>query len=291
MQRNIVYHLVAMLVCIVWGTTFVSTKVLILHGLAPAGIFVLRFGLSYVLLLLLAHKQLFCCSLRDELSMLLLGVSGGSMYFLCENMALMYSAATNVSLIVCSCPLFTALAVWWIQGRKLSQFEIVGALCAFVGMALVVINGRFVLHLSAQGDVLALVACFSWVVYSLLLPSLAQRYSTQMINRKVFLYGFISILPWFAWHPEQWPTWSVLQIPVVWSNLLFLALIASLLGFSLWTMCMKRLGTMQTTNYVYLNPISTVVAAHWVLGEQITVCYLIGAVLILLGLYLFHRHK
>lgn len=58
-NNNIFYHLVAFLTVAIWGTTFVSTKVLMLNGLSPAQIFTLRFSIAYVLMLAFNHRRLF----------------------------------------------------------------------------------------------------------------------------------------------------------------------------------------------------------------------------------------
>ena len=102
----------------IWGSTFVFTKMLLQNGLSPAQIFTLRFIIAYILLLAFAlsrHRfRLFCKSLKDELLMVLLGITGGSVYFLAENAAMLFTTATNTSLIVCSCPLF-AMPCWqWV---------------------------------------------------------------------------------------------------------------------------------------------------------------------------------
>ena len=102
-----VWHLAAVLTMCVWGTTFISTKVLLLHGLTPAHIFLLRFAQAYVGILLVEHKRWLCRDWRDELHMLVLGVCGGSLYFLTENTALRHTLAGNVSLEVCMAPLIT----------------------------------------------------------------------------------------------------------------------------------------------------------------------------------------
>ena len=126
-MANVYYHLVAFLVIAIWGSTFVVTKLLLLAGLSPAQIFTLRFIIAYVLLLAfeLTTKwqsfQLFSKSWTDELLLLLLGVSGGSLYFLTENAAMLYTTATNTSLIVCSCPLFAMLLVALVY-RKSERF-------------------------------------------------------------------------------------------------------------------------------------------------------------------------
>ena len=66
------YHLMTLFTVIVWGTTYVSTKVLIEHGLSPAEIMMLRFILAYVCIWFLSPKKLFCRSWRDEGIMILL---------------------------------------------------------------------------------------------------------------------------------------------------------------------------------------------------------------------------
>ena len=146
------YHLVAFITVAIWGTTFVSTKVLMLHGLSPAQIFTLRFFMAYVLMLCFNHRRLFASSWRDEGRMMLLGITGGSLYFLSENEAMNFTTATNTSLIVCSCPLFATLLVRLVyRSSRIHVVQLMGSLLAFVGMVIVVLNGRFVLHLSPVG--------------------------------------------------------------------------------------------------------------------------------------------
>ncbi|MCF0192283.1 MAG: DMT family transporter [Prevotella sp.] len=289
-SKRIFYHFLAALVAIVWGVTFVSTKVLLANGLTPAAIFALRFSLAYAVLLLFSHKRILCESLKDELLMAALGMTGGSLYFLTENMALEHTTATNTSLIVCSCPLFATILIYFFFKEQLSKRQMIGGVLAFIGMAVVVLNGQFVLHLSPLGDLLALGACLCWAVYSVVMRLLADRYETSFINRKIFFYGLLTIIPWFIAFPEQIPSLKAMAEPVVVGNLLFLALIASLVCYCLWTVCMKHIGVIEATNYVYLNPIATVVAAYIVLAEQITVWFIAGTVLILLGLYIHNRH-
>ena len=110
----------------IWGSTFVFTKMLLQNGLSPAQIFTLRFAIAYLLLLgfaLSRHRfRLFSNSLTDELLMVLLGITGGSVYFLAENAAMLYTTATNTSLIVCSCPLFAMLLFAIVCATRFSPF-------------------------------------------------------------------------------------------------------------------------------------------------------------------------
>lgn len=289
-RSNLLYHLVAFITVAIWGTTFVSTKVLMLNELSPAHIFTLRFCIAYVLMLCFNHKRLFAQSWQDEVKMALLGITGGSLYFMCENEAMNYTTTTNTSLIVCSCPLFATLLVRLVyrQTSRINALQLAGSILAFAGMVIVVLNGRFVLHLSPIGDALAFMACISWAVYSLLMKSVAIKYSAAFITRKVFFYGVVTILPYYLFESEM-PSLNVLARPQVIGNLLFLGCLASMVCFLTWNWCIARLGAVKATNWVYFNPITTMLFASWVLGETITPYFLMGAACILVGMYVTER--
>lgn len=221
--------------------------------------------------------------------MMLLGITGGSLYFLSENEAMNFTTATNTSLIVCSCPLFATLLVRLVyRSSHIHVVQLMGSLLAFVGMVIVVLNGRFVLHLSPVGDALAFTACMCWAVYSLLMKSMSDKYSAAFITRKVFFYGVLTILPYYAVVPGL-PSPEVLTHPVVLANLLFLGCLASMVCFLTWNWCISKLGAVKATNWVYFNPISTMIFASWVLGEKITPYFLAGAACILIGMYTADR--
>ena len=204
------YHLVVFLVVAIWGTTFVFTKLLLNAGLTAAQIFVLRFVVAYILLLGYSLTRWsfrwFSASWKDELLMMALGVTGGSLYFLTENSAMIYTTTTNTSLIVCLCPLFAALIIsLFYRSERLHGIQIVGSILAALGVIVVVLNGHFVLHLSPLGDSLAFAACLCWALYSLLMIPANKRYNTLFITRKVFFYGLVSICCFWA----AWPRWPV----------------------------------------------------------------------------------
>ena len=284
------YHIVAFLTVAVWGTTFVWTKLLIINGLSPAQIFTLRFIIAYVLLTGFSlwrgrHKWL-SDNWRDELTMMAVGLTGGSMYFLTENESLRFTTATNTSLIVCSCPLFAMLIIaLFYKSERFSRLQALGSLLALIGMAAVVLNGHFVLHLSPLGDTLAFSACICWALYTLLMKPVMGRYPAMFITRKVFFYGILTILPYYIFVPDM-PSLDVLMRPEVALNLLFLGSVASMLCYLTWSWCMKGLGAVICTNWVYVNPITTIIAAWLILDEQITVYFLIGSILIIAGMYL-----
>ena len=299
-NTNVLAHITAFTVAMIWGSTFISTKVLILNGLSPVQIFTLRFIVAYLLLLLMSlylgrhDKRKFSWiadNWKDEVIMIALGITGGSAYFYTENEALRFGTATNVSLIVCACPLFTTLLYrMMVKNVRLSKRLIVGSILAFVGMVVVVLNGHFVLHLSPLGDSLAFAACLCWAFYSILMNYVTDRYNSAFITRKVFFYGLLTILPYYRFFPD-FPSWQELMQPAIIGNLLFLSVVASLVCFVAWNWALHLLGAIRVTNYVYVNPVSTIVFSAWILHEPITIYFIVGTILTLYGMYLSYRKE
>ena len=303
-SKKLAYHLLALAVVAVWGVTFVCTKTLISAGMHPAAIFTIRFILAYtgILILSIAEKgkfRLLSNNWKDELMFLFLGVSGGSMYFLTENTALAYSQASNVAFLVCVAPVFTAL--FTLVGRNILNerfrngledvrlgFPLIGGtVLALVGMALVLFDGEKV-ELSLKGDLLAIGAALCWAFYSMFIGQMTKDYGATFATRKVFFYGLLTIIPFLGSTGNSF-SMEILSQPVVYLNLLFLGLIASLACFIVWNLVVSRLGNVTSTNYVYLNPVFTLITAAIVLGERMTPISVIGSAAILAGVILAGR--
>ena len=268
------YHLIAILTVAIWGLTFISTKVLINHGLTPQEIFFYRFLIAYIGIWVISPKRLFTGNWKDELWLVAGGIFGGSLYFFTENTALGITQASNVSFIICTAPLLTTiLSLLFYKSEKASKGLIYGSLLALMGVGLIVFN-----------DWLTLLAALSWAFYSLIIKKMAGRYPTVFITRKIFFYGVLTILPAFLLHPLQ-PDAAVLLQPGVLFNLLFLAVLASLICYVLWNVVLKQLGTVRASNYIYLNPLVTMIASSLILDEKITLVALGGAACIVCGVY------
>ena len=283
------YHLIAILTVSIWGLTFIATKVLIGYGLTPQEIFFYRFLIAYAGIWIISPKRLFANRWKDEFWLMAGGIFGGSLYFFTENTALGITQASNVSFLICTAPLLTTiLSLLFYKSEKATKGLIGGSLLALAGVGLVVFNGSVILKISPVGDLLTLLAALSWAFYSLIIRKMTGRYPTVFITRKIFFYGVLTILPAFLLHPLQ-PDLDILLQPIVLSNLLFLAVLASLICYVLWNVVLKQLGTVRASNYIYLNPLVTMVASMMILQEQITLFALIGAGCIVCGVYLAER--
>ncbi|GAE20689.1 DMT family transporter [Bacteroides pyogenes] len=279
------YHLIAILTVSVWGMTFISTKVLIRHGLTPQDIFFFRFLIAYIGIWVISPPRLFANTVRDELWLAAGGISGGSLFFFLQNVALEITQASNVSFIICTAPLLTTgVSMLFYRSERVTKGLVWGSLIALAGVGLVVFNGSVILRISPLGDLLTFFAALLWAFYSLIIKKVTGRYSTVFLTRKIFFYGLVTILPAFLLHPLTLAP-NVLFLPEVWMNLLFLGVLASLICYVVWNIVIKQLGMMRASNYIYLNPVVTMAAASLILNERITPVALLGAACIILGVY------
>jgi len=281
------WHMLAIITVAFWGTSFVSTKVLLNHEFSAVQIFTLRFVVTYFLLLAISHKQFRCENWKHELILFVCGLTGCTLYFWAENTALSISPSSNVSLIVCTNPLLIMIFGGLIyKGERLCKRQILGCVITFIGMVLVVLNGKFILKLSSVGDLLAFGSACMWTIYSLILRKLNGKYSTLFMTRKMFFYGALSAVLVMLMESDKSVPWQNFAEPVVAFNFLCLTVFSSLCGYLVWNLVLEKIGTVLASNYIYAIPLVTIITAVIALGETITVVALVGAAAIVAGMVL-----
>lgn len=283
-------YFIAIMVVATWGTTFVSSKVLLNAGLMPADIFFYRFLMAYFIMFFVCHKKLRADNIKDELTFLGLGLMGGSIYFLTENMALTYSTSANVCILVSTTPIITAfvLAIFY-KNERMKLRQIIGSFIAFIGVTLIVLNGQLNLHLNPLGDTLALIAATTWAFYSLFMKRVMGRYSSDFITRKIFFYGVLTILPYFAVVQPLDTDMSLIFKPHIIGNIIFLGVIASSLAYLMWSWALREIGTVKASNLIYTQTLVTMILGSIVLGERITLMAVSGVVILFTGVFLAVR--
>ena len=288
-SKKLVYPL-AMTVILIWGMTFLATKVL-LTWLKPTEVLFYRYVVAYIALFAISPRPFGLLSLKDEGVIAASGIFGITLNFILENSALMYSTASNVSLLVTTAPMLTGLFAHFLtKDEKLSPSFAWGCLFGLGGVVLIVFNGHVVLKLNPLGDILALCAAMSFVSHSLIVRKIRKDIPLIMIARKTVFYSLLSLMPLLAtpvigWHPE------VLREPAVIGNLLFLGVLASALCLVLWNKVIWSLGAVKANNMIYLSPPVTMIAAALILGERITPLAVLGAAMILTGVFVSQHHK
>ena len=285
-QNKATGHLSALLTILIWGTTFISTKVLLVD-FQPVEILFFRFVMGLLALLVVYPHRMKGTTRRQELTFVVAGLCGVCLYYLLENIALTYTMASNVGVIISVAPFFTAILshLFLKQDEKLRANFFIGFVVAMAGIALISFNGS-TLQLNPVGDLLALLAAFLWACYSILTRKISSfGYNTILTTRRVFFYGILFMIPAlflfdFKLDLSRFANMTYLL------NILFLGLGASALCFVTWTFAVKLLGAVKTSIYIYLVPVITVAASVLILHEPFTWMTGMGTVLTLAGLLL-----
>lgn len=282
-------HLSAFSTIIIWGTTFVSTKILLID-FSPIEILFFRFLIGFVALSLVYPQKLKVTERKHELYFIFAGLSGVTLYFLFENIALTYSLASNVGVIISIAPFFTAIfAHIFLEGETLKPQFFIGFVVAILGIFLISFNGNIVLKLNPLGDIFTILAAIVWAIYSILTKKISNfHYNTLQTTRRIFFYGLIFILPTLFIFDFKLGLNRFTE-PSNLLNILYLGLGASALCFVTWNFSLKILGAVKTSVYIYIVPVITVVTSAVILHEKITQISLIGTALILVGLFLSQR--
>lgn len=291
-------HLGALLTASAWGASFLCTKVLMIDGgFTPVEMYVYRFAMAYLLLLVFTFRKILSNNWRDEALFLLCGVCAGSLYFITENYALQNTSTANVSLLGSISPLFTAAIMALVFRTKVGAGVVIGSIVAFSGVACVIFSGGDGFVIKPTGDLLALSASLSWAIYSIAVKRLIPTYSGLFITRKLFFYDVVTALPLLFWQQaatgSPWHLRLLFDIshPQLLLNFLFLVVFCSLLAYLIWNEVMRVLGPVATNNYLYLQPLVTMIAAYFVLGEKIFPLGYVGCLLIIGGLVLADKLK
>ncbi len=277
-------HGAALMTVILWGTTFISTKVLLVD-FQPVEILFFRFIIGFAALFLIAPRRLKVKEKKQEITFMLAGLTGICLYYLLENMALTYTLASNVGVIISAAPFFTAILtqLFMKQEEKLGIHFFIGFVVAMAGICLISFNGS-ALKINPLGDLLALLAAFLWSCYSVLSKKIGgYGYQTILTTRRVFGYGLMFMIPalfFFDFTLEL----TRFKNPVYLFNIIFLGLGASALCFVTWNYAVKVLGAMKTSVYIYMVPVVTIVTSVIILHEKVTPLAGLGTVLTLAGL-------
>lgn len=284
-NENALGHITALFTILVWGTTFVSTKILLVD-FTPIEILFIRFVVGLLALFLIMPRIVRWMGWRCEKLFMLAGLFGVTLYYLLENIALTGTLATNVGVIVSVAPFFTAVLERLInKGKPLSLQFVVGFIVAMVGICFISFSETGI-HLSFSGDVLALCAAVVWACYSVCMTRIsALGLPTVKATRRVFEYGLLFMIPFLpvlGFAPDA----SAFLNPINIGNLLFLGLGASAACFVTWNFSVKRLGAVVTSVYIYLVPVITAVASWIVLGERLVPLALCGVALTIIGLFI-----
>lgn len=291
MNKTIHGHIAAFLTILIWGTTFISTKVLLI-SFEPVEILFIRFMIGYFALWCVCPRRLKVRMRKQEWYFAAAGLCGVTLYYLFENIALTYTLASNVGVIISIAPFFTVIfSCLFLHDRRPNIRFFAGFLIALAGIFLISFGGEKNLQLNPVGDLLAVIAAMIWAAFSTITKKISGfGYNTIQTTRRTFFYGLIFMLPALLlmdFHMELQQFASLKNL----LNLLFLGFGASALCFVTWNLAVKILGSVKTSVYIYMVPVITAVTSALILHEKLTRTIISGIVLTLIGLFLSEDRK
>ncbi len=275
-------HAAAAFTILVWGTTFVSTKIL-LKSFGPVEIIFLRFIIGFAFLWLIAPKRLDKTDLKTEALFALAGLCGVTLNYLLETFALQHTKASNLALILSVTPLVTGIAGAVIFKHRLKINFFVGFLLSFTGIFLISFTSGAQVDLHLSGDILGFAVAIVWTVYTFVSEKLSKNgYNVILMTRRIFFYGIIFMIP-FVIHMRAMPDFKLWLKPQNLGLLLYLGIAACALSYLTWNYAVSALGSVRTNLYFYASPIITVVFSFLILHETLSPRAVLGMAFTMIG--------
>ena len=278
--------LLALLVVVVWGLNFVVIKVG-LHNMPPLMLAGLRF-------LLVAFPAIFfIVRPKIPLSLLLgygLTISFGQFAFLFS--AIKFGMPAGLaSLVLQAQAFFTIILGAFAFGERLHGKQLVGIALAVFGVLVLIeasLNGQ---HVGMLGFMLTLAAALSWACGNIFNKKIMQHTARPAVMSLVVWSALIPIIPFFlASALLDGPT-QIMQSLVAIDmttilSLVYLAFVATIVGYGIWGTLLGRYETWRVAPLSLLVPVVGLASAVVLLDETLTGLQLLGALLIMAGLYI-----
>jgi drug/metabolite transporter (DMT)-like permease len=283
-------YLLLVLVILIWGNSFIAIKHAV-QLLAPTELTILRFvpvALIFGALLLTTRRVAFWQMVRrDWLGLVLLGLSGVVAYNLALNTGESRVPAGTASLIISLNPAFTFLLSVVFLGERLTIKKAMGLAIAFLGLYVIV---RYASDQQIDFSYLRYVfittlAPLCWAIYTILGKPLVARYPPLMVVGGAMIAAVIPLL--FLIRGGLIAKLPTLPLDV-WLSIAFLSLVCTVFAFVIWFRALQRMEASQAASFVYLEPLFGVSFSKLLLDEPITLTLLVGAALLIGGVYLIN---
>jgi len=210
-------------------------------------------------------------------------VCGGLVYW-----SLLYTTATNGTLIYTASPVLVVLADALISRRPLPMTQALGVLLGLLGVFTVVLKGdpSALLHLHFNiGDIGFIISAIGWAIYSLLLrQTTIEDLPTAALFFVIAWCGATLLIPFMMLElalGAPFPTTAK-----AWASIAGIVLFASILSFSTYQYGVKHVGPAVTSVFLYLLPCYGVALAALFLGEELHLYHAAGLALVMAGIML-----
>lgn len=270
---------------IIWGLTSPVIKQT-LNFVPLFSLAFIRFGTASFLIFPLVYNKL-KIDKKDMPVLVFSAFSGVTFNIAFYFLGLTLTSALNAGIIVATLPLFTLfLAVMFLK-EEITKRLILGSIIGIAGISIII--GSDVLKngltLSPIGDLMIIISMLSFVIYEMFSKKLFKKYSPLTITYYTFLIGALSFFPAFLYEFNNNPLWLTPFPRVAIFGILYGIIFSSLIAYSLWQWGLSKIDASRAGFFFYLDPIAGVLGAVILLSEKITQPFILGTILIFLGLF------
>ena len=283
-------HLAIAGVVVVWAGSFSVIKAALDEGVAAIDIAILRYAVAVpgFAFILWRARGLPGLTRRDAVRIVAAGLLVVLGYHLFLNIGTRYTTSGIAALVVALAPGMTLVLAALAGLERIRLRHVVGLSLAFTGVVVVVAlgSGQSLSLESAKGPLLVLGAPLSFALYNVILKPLLGRYDLLALTAATSLVGTIGLVPLVRSSTVDVVTDAS---PEVAAYVLYLGVLATLLGYIAWNAGLRGLGPTRSVTYAYAIPALAVVFGAIFLDEPITAWLVVGAVLIVGGIVLAQR--
>ena len=285
-------YLKLLLTAIFWGGTFVAGR-LVTQNVGPYSISFLRFTIASILLLLLTWRiegKLPILQKSQIIPVLLLGIIGIFIYNVMFFKGLKIIEAGRAALIIATCPIFITICMAIFLKEKISLLKGLGIVISVCGAIIVISKGNLFRIFEGGlglGELYIFCCVLSWVTYSVIGKSVMKNLSPLASVSYSATVGAIALLvpALFEGLIQNIANQSALD----WLCISYLGIFGTVIGFVWYYQGVERIGPTKAGLFINFVPISAILCAFFILEEQITLSLVIGAVLVISGVYLTNR--
>jgi len=291
MTKNLIIIPLLVLVSFFWAGSFIVVEITT-KEIDPIDLGFLRFLVATPLMVLLVLVQKKSISLpKKEIPWLIaLGLTGVTLLYLFQFLGIFYTNAPTASVLINTNVIFIAVLSGLFLHEHLTKKRISGIVLSFLGVFVIMFSDiskqQFTLdNLFIIGSTLMLLSAFCWALYSFLGKRLLKTYDEVVITTYAFVFGTLFYLPFVFSHISPVLKQTSLN---GWLAVLYLALACSLFGYLGWYYALKHIDASKAAVFLNFIPLFTILMSFF-LGAQLTGFFLVGAGLIIYGVYLTQR--
>jgi drug/metabolite transporter (DMT)-like permease len=196
--------------------------------------------------------------------------------------AIKYTTPSNAALLYATTPAMV-LVLSIILGREKAILKrMVGIGIAFVGVLIVIFEKGVDFHSDYTiANVVIFVAVIAWALYTIQGKEMILKYGAFKTSSSTMVLGTILYLPIGAWNTINFSYESLNHFH--WLGLFYLAVMTSIFAYVLWYYALSRIEATRVTIFMNLQPVLTTLLSVLLLGQSITVAFVIGGVIALSG--------